>query len=91
MTVLWKLLGKVLLYIVFMFYDCVEKEGLAESTQIPRRRQHLMSLLSAIFRYFQELTSNTMTLTAFKLTNHKKKAGSNCSGAERAKTGSIEP
>lgn len=84
-------MGKVLLSIAFMIYDCVKKKGLAESTQIPRHRQYLMSLLSAIFRYFQELTSNTMTLTAFKLINHKKKAGSNCSGAERAKTGSIEP
>jgi hypothetical protein len=80
MTILWNLIGKVLLSIVFMLYDCVEKKGLAESTQIPRHRQHLMSLLSAIFRYFQELTSNTMTLTAFKLINHKKKAGSNSSG-----------
>jgi hypothetical protein len=44
-------MGKVLLSIVFMPYDCVEKKGLAESTQIPRRRQHLMPLLSAIFRY----------------------------------------
>jgi hypothetical protein len=84
-------MGKVLLSIVFMLYDCVEKKGLAERTQIPRLRQLLMSLLSAIFRFFQELTSNTMTLTAFKLINYKKKAGSNCSGAERARTGSIEP
>ena len=84
-------MGKVLLSIVFMFYDCVEKGGACREYANTRRRQHLMSLLSAIFRYFQELTSNTMTLTAFKIINHKKKAGSNCSGAERAETGSIEP